>query len=188
MPKLSKLQLPRPLSILGIVAAGFTIAFSIQRLQFLDIENGFCPTAVPSECFWFARPGSLDKIAFQLHLATILPATILACIQFLSTGNWTKSYTKFHRASGYISIFLSLAGMATAGVVARKALGGAWQNQFGMGVLGVAFVFALQRAYVTIKDGRVELHRAWMLRAWIWVSLSRLCFRPVSFSSIYCFP
>ena len=62
--------------------------------------------------------------------------------------------------------------MSTAGVIilARNAVGGWIEVQTGVGVLSIAFVGSLALAWYNVKRLQIEQHRAWMLRAWFYVS------------------
>jgi uncharacterized membrane protein YozB (DUF420 family) len=42
--------------------------------------------------------------------------------------------------------------------------------QMGVGVLSIAFISSLALALYNIKRLQIEQHRAWMLRAWFYVS------------------
>lgn len=42
--------------------------------------------------------------------------------------------------------------------------------QMGVGVLSIAFISSLALALYNVKRLQIEQHRAWMLRAWFYVS------------------
>lgn len=55
-------------------------------------------------------------------------------------------------------------------MITRHAFGGTLATQYATGLLCIAFVGALVMAYINIKRLQIEQHRAWMLRAWFYVS------------------
>jgi uncharacterized membrane protein len=103
-----------------------------------------------------------------MHLATILPAALLTCAQFVPVIR--RTFVLFHRINGYVILVLSLVSTAGALMIARKSVGGRMDVQVGVGVLSIAFVASLSLALYNIKRLQIEQHRAWMLRAWFYVS------------------
>ncbi|KAI0020199.1 hypothetical protein F4780DRAFT_743296 [Xylariomycetidae sp. FL0641] len=157
--------------ILWFIFLGAFLGFILARLQFLDFYGVFCSAedsatnhAGPGECFYWLQPPY--TVGVILHLAGILPAGLLACIQFIPVVRHKARMV--HRVNGYIVITLSLIGTVGAFMILRRAFGGGYDTQTGGGALGIAFIFALSMAYVNIKRLQIEQHRAWMLRAWVW--------------------
>lgn len=186
--------------------AGALFGFALARLQFLDFNGIFCSRdgngTAPGECFFYQQDHY--KIGIRLHLATILPASLLAVLQYvipLQTQHITNYCIRFlpvirhrallfHRLNGYLIIVLvviSIAGMFTglvnecaylhlivgALMTARVAFGGGLDVQSGIGMLAIMVLVALAMSYVSIKRLRIDKHRAWMLRAWFYVSHPR---------------
>lgn len=152
---------------------GALVGFTLARLQYLDIDNVMCGSgfsgtnrAAPGECFYY-RYGS-DRVFMLLHLATILPASLLVILQF--TPAIRHKWILFHRLNGYLVILLSIVGTIAALLLARHAMGGTPALHAGVGVASVAFLFSLLMAYINIKRLQIEQHRAWMLRGWSAVS------------------
>jgi hypothetical protein len=58
-------------------------------------------------------------------------------------------------------------------MIARRAFGGGLEIQSWTGFLSIISVGALGMAYYNVKRLQIDQHRAWMLRAWFYVSLSR---------------
>jgi len=159
--------------VLWFIFGGALLGFALARLQYLNFYGTYCnpdrskPSgALPGECFYFLRP--FYTAAVILHLACILPAGMLTVLQFVPAIR--HKLMLFHRINGYIILLLSLGGVVGGLILARQTAGGAVDAQTSTGLLGVAFVIALVMAYVNIKRMRIDLHRAWMLRAWVWVS------------------
>jgi hypothetical protein len=55
-------------------------------------------------------------------------------------------------------------------MVARHAFGGSLATQAWVGYLSIISIIALLLAVYNIKRLQIDQHRAWMLRAWAWVS------------------
>lgn len=157
---------------LWFIFAGALFGFSLARIQYLDFYGKFCNTdgsasgAAPGECFYYLKQQRY-RIGIILHLAGILPAGLLACVQFVPVVR--HKFILFHRVNGYVVIVLSLIGIAGAYMIANMAFGGSLTVQTGIGFAGIAFVGSLVMAYINIKRLQIEQHRAWMLRAWFYV-------------------
>lgn len=158
--------------VLFFILVGAMTGFALARLQFLALDRSCDPdrtSDMPLGCYYYT-PGSVDKIGILLHLGTILPASLLACLQFIPVIR--RSFVLFHRINGYLVIILSLVSTAGAIMLARHSVGGRIEVQVGVGLLSIAFVVSLALAWYNIKRLQIEQHRAWMLRAWVYVSLS----------------
>ena len=51
----------------------------------------------------------------------------------------------------------------------RRSFGGTMTAQVSFGTLVVLSSFSIWRAWKAIRVGKVESHRAWMLRAWCYI-------------------
>jgi uncharacterized membrane protein len=118
------------------------------------------------------RPEELDRfdgryaanpVATLLHVLPGGVFLVLAPLQFSSRVR--NRHIRFHRWSGRV---LLLAGILTAlagfffGL--RMPYGGAGEAS-AIVLFGGLFVFAVGRAFVAIRSGRIALHREWMIRA-----------------------
>jgi hypothetical protein len=56
-------------------------------------------------------------------------------------------------------------------MIACIAFGGGLETQTGIGFLSIITLVSLAISYISIKRLRIDQHRAWMLRAWFYVSL-----------------
>ncbi|KAI0546534.1 hypothetical protein F4679DRAFT_598612 [Xylaria curta] len=157
---------------LWFIFLGAFLGFTISRLQFLDFYGVFCSAtaksttshAAPGECFYFLqKPYTIGII---LHLATILPAALLVCIQFIPVVR--RKASLLHRVNGHIIILLSVLSMAGVYIIAPRTFGGGFDAQGLLGALSVCFLWALLMSYISIKRRQIDQHRAWMLRAWFW--------------------
>ncbi|ORY62061.1 uncharacterized protein BCR38DRAFT_486337 [Pseudomassariella vexata] len=154
--------------ILWFIFLGAFLGFTLARLQYLDFYGNFCRPgnngAGPGECFYWLQ--GHYRVGMILHLGCILPAALLACIQFIPVVRYKAMIV--HRVNGHVVILLSLVATAGAFMVARRSYGGGIDIQVGVGLLGIGFLVALVIAYINIKRLQIEQHRAWMLRAWFW--------------------
>lgn len=151
--------------ILFFIFAGALIGFTLARFQYLNFDV-FCNGSAPGECF--AYQTGYRKAGLLLHLGAILPAGFLACFQFVPVIR--HKLLLAHRLNGYIILLLSLLGTIGALMIARGSFGGGLDIQAAVGLLSILFIGALVMAYVSIKKLRIDLHRAWMMRAWFYVS------------------
>ncbi|KAI1115914.1 hypothetical protein F5Y14DRAFT_107844 [Nemania sp. NC0429] len=156
--------------VLWLIFVGALFGFALSRLHYIDFWGVFCNPnrkrgtgAIPGECFYYTRPGRY-QIGIILHLATVLPASFLACFQFVPVIR--RKLMIFHRINGYIVNILSVAGTVGAIMIARRAAGGGFDTQAFVGVLATAFVGAIIMATINIKKLQIDQHRAWMIRAW----------------------
>jgi uncharacterized membrane protein len=105
-----------------------------------------------------------------LHLVTILPASVLAVLQFVPLLR--RSALPFHRINGYLVLLLSLLGVISGIFISRDAFGGTLELQSAMILSSAMFLICLGVAMYNIIRLRIEKHRAWMLRAWAVVCLT----------------
>ena len=156
--------------VLFFIFGGAFLGFTLARLQFLALDTTCISgkgSEKPLDCYYYTE-GSIDRIGIILHLATILPAALLTCLQFVPIIR--RTFVLFHRINGYLIITLSLVSTAGVLMLARNAVGGWMDVQMGVGVLSIAFISSLALALYNVKRLQIEQHRAWMLRAWFYVS------------------
>ncbi|KAK9422472.1 putative DUF2306 domain-containing protein [Seiridium unicorne] len=155
--------------VLWFIFLGALFGFTLARLEYLNIWGVFCGNrsggALPGECFYYTKPGRY-QIGIILHLGCILPAALLACLQFIPVVRHKAIIV--HRVNGWLVVLLSLIGTAGAFMIVRRSFGGGLDIQTGIGLIGVMFVVSLVLAVVNIKRLQIEQHRAWMLRAWFY--------------------
>jgi hypothetical protein len=104
----------------------------------------------------------------MLHLYTILPAAFLVVFQFTPVIRYKAMI--FHRLNGYAVIILSLLANAGALIVLPHAFGGDMTTRVWGGVTVISTTGSLAFAYFNIKVLQIDQHRAWMMRAWAYVS------------------
>jgi hypothetical protein len=159
--------------ILWLVFGISFLSFNAHHLNSLDFHGTFCPegrrgSAVPGECFSFRQPGRIQT-GLRLHLATIIPASILALIQFTPILRRGK-FVLLHRVNGYLIIGLSIVSMVASSMMADRAFGGGVELQCYFGLATVMFTGSMLLSLLKIWRLQIEQHRAWMLRAWFYVS------------------
>ncbi|KAH8149024.1 uncharacterized protein LAJ45_07000 [Morchella importuna] len=148
--------------ILWIFFGAVMLGFATARLGFLDLgPNGmFCRQAGPGECFWLGD--KLYKIGMYLHLACILPCSIIAVFQFLPKIRHQALIV--HRINGYLVLLLLIGGVTGALIITRHAFGGEVSTQVVSGTVSVVTLVSAFLAYYNIKRLQIDQHRKWMLR------------------------
>lgn len=147
---------------------GWMMLFSVTQMK-KYIDTPLCSDlekSIPGECYWFGR--GFDRLGMLIHLAAVLPAGFLACLQFIPPLQRRK-FVLFHRVNGYAVLVLSVVGSVGALIITKHAVGGDLVFQACMVLSVCMFLFASAKAYVSIKQGRIDEHREWMLRAWFYV-------------------
>jgi hypothetical protein len=122
--------------------------------------------ASPGECYYYLQDPY--KVGMMLHLYTILPAACLVVLQF--TPVIRHKAMLFHRLNGYAVIILSLIANAGALITLPHAFGGDLTTRVWGGVTVISTTGSLIFAYINIKVLQIDQHRAWMMRAWAYVS------------------
>ncbi|KOS36560.1 hypothetical protein ACN38_g12692 [Penicillium nordicum] len=158
--------------VLYFIFAGALLGFCLARLQFLAFNGIFCNlesttgSAAPGECYWYSMPRY--RIGIIIHLASILPAGLLAVFQFVPAIR--HRYLIYHRVAGYLIILLVFISIAGALMIADRSFGGHIATQTAVGALAIASTFGIINAYYNIKRLQIDQHRAWMLRVWFWMA------------------
>jgi hypothetical protein len=160
---------------LWFIFGGALFAFSLARLMYLNFSKNFCPSkplaggngAAPGECYYYLNFDRY-KIGIILHLAGILPAGILAVLQF--TPFIRYRWIMVHRVTGYLALLLYIVSLVGALMIARHAFGGGIDIQAWVGFVGIGVLVCFIISYYNIKRLQIEQHRAWMLRGWFYVS------------------
>jgi NADH:ubiquinone oxidoreductase subunit 6 (subunit J) len=164
---------------LWFIFGGALLGFTLARFTYLDFSKSFCPSggssgsngAAPGECYYYLNYDRY-KIGILLHLAGILPAAILAIVQF--TPFIRHRWIIVHRITGYAALLLYSISLAGALMIARHAFGGGLDIQVWVGFVGIGALLCFIISYINIKRLQIEQHRAWMLRGWFYVSVLML--------------
>ena len=147
----------------------------MAKFQYLNIWGVFCnpngnsgvTSASPGECYWYTNFPK-NKVGIILHLGAVLPAGFLAVFQFVPIIRY--KVILYHRIAGYVILLLVAVAHAGAIMIADHAFGGDVVTQVLVGMLVICTTIALVLAIVNIKRLQIDQHRAWMLRAWFWLS------------------
>ena len=150
--------------ILFFIFAGAMMGFCLARLEYLSINGIFKKGAAPGEWYYYSR--SFYKAGITLHLATIIPAGMLAVFQFVPAIR--HKVLILHRINGYLAILLLICGNVGALMIARYAFGGTMATQALIGTLSILTICSAFPAYYNIKRLQIDQHRAWMLRTWFY--------------------
>ncbi|KAI0456765.1 hypothetical protein F5B21DRAFT_502062 [Xylaria acuta] len=156
-----------------LLSSGSLVIFALVSLRLLLFGSVLCGPgpggALPGECFYFLR-SRVARLAITAHLWCVLPASILAAVQFVPAVH-RPPLLRIHRAIGYSSIALALAGSLSTLPIIRHTFGGDLAAQAATGLLLLLFVVAQVAGYVSIRRHDVYHHRHWMLRSWFYVCL-----------------
>jgi uncharacterized membrane protein len=150
------------------------IIVALARVMYLDFDGQYCPAvarnsfngAAPGECYYY-RNFLRYKAGILLHLAGILPASVIAVVQF--TPFIRKRWIMVHRICGYLAIVLYVISLVGVFMIARRALGGSIDVQAWCGFVGIGVLVCFVLSVYNIKKLQIEQHRAWMLRGWFYV-------------------
>lgn len=151
-----------------------SLAFTLGRLAYLDYFGVFCRKnylsrgghAAPGECYYFLNGGK-EQIGMMLHLYSIIPGCLLLFLQFIPIIR--QRLVLLHRINGYLVLLLMTVAVVGGFMSASGSFGGNPTFQTAVGVHGSLVVTGLTMAMINIKRLQIEQHRAWMLRAWVWV-------------------
>ncbi|KXH31589.1 hypothetical protein CNYM01_12122 [Colletotrichum nymphaeae SA-01] len=154
---------------LFVITAGGMMGFTLARMMYFNFNGVFCnpahdSRALPGECYYFQK--GTARIGIIMHLAGVIPAGFLACLQFVPVIR--RKAILFHRLNGYLIILLSIVGIIGVFLIARRTFGGGVSMQTVSGTASLMFLGALALAIYNIKKLQIEQHRAWMLRAWVY--------------------
>jgi hypothetical protein len=160
--------------VLWFIFTGAFFGFLLARFMYLDFSKNFCPSnptagngAAPGECYYYLNFDRY-KIGILLHLGGVLPAGLLAVLQF--TPFIRHRWIIVHRISGYFALLLYAISLIGALMIARRAFGGGLDVQVWVGFVGIGVMVCFIISYINIKRLQIEQHRAWMLRGWFYVS------------------
>ncbi|UNI21278.1 hypothetical protein JDV02_007280 [Purpureocillium takamizusanense] len=162
-----------------VIFSGTMLGFCLARFMYLNYDGIYCPrradvqdAAVAGEC-WTYDSKTYLLVGIKMHLYCILPASFLACFQFVPAIR--HRFILAHRLNGYLVLLLSVPGAVGCVMVSRHAFGGGVEIQVITGLMSIMFVGALGLALYNVKMLQLEQHRAWMLRAWFYAAAIITC-------------
>lgn len=161
--------------VLWSIFACTMLWFALSRSRYLNYYGVFCrhghlgagSHAAPGECYYFLNR-SREQIGMMTHLFAIIPCCFLLFFQFVPSIR--QKSAMLHRANGYIIILLMFIAMAGGLMASRRSFGGDPKFQAANVLLSSLVVVGLAQAVINVKRLQIDLHRAWMLRVWFWVS------------------
>lgn len=102
-------------------------------------------------------------VSTALHLSAGIVAIVLGAFQVNS--RLRARFLPMHRWSGRIYVVAVLVGGVAGLILASNSFGGL-VTHFGFGFMAVFWLSTTVIAYVSIRRGDVQAHRAWMLRSY----------------------
>ncbi|KAG9104538.1 hypothetical protein FRC07_009783, partial [Ceratobasidium sp. 392] len=150
-------------------------AVFIARLPFI-FPNGLENHLMPSEWFHFRIP--LNKAFLWTHLASVLPAGLLAVTQFVPRIR--QRAMGFHRNAGKIINILTFVSTLSAVGIARVSFGGDLSIQSGAYVLALMTLWSTVKSWLAIRRLEIDEHRKWIIRSWSY-QMSVITLRAISF-------
>ncbi|KAG8744039.1 hypothetical protein FRC10_010928 [Ceratobasidium sp. 414] len=133
----------------------------IARVSYI-FPGGFEANLTRGENYYFQIP--LKKALLWTHIASLLPAGLLAVTQFIPRIR--ARAINFHRTAGKIVIILTIISIITAWAVVPVSFGGDLAVQSGMYTLGTMILWSTMKAWAAIQRLQIDEHRAWVIRAW----------------------
>jgi len=167
-------MLVRILWLITLVLVLIGVAIVIRRTLLLFAP----PPAAPQ----FSQAAALDagfsrhRLLTMVHIIPGLLFMLLAPLQFVRTLRSRRP--RLHRWMGRVVIASGMIIGTTALVMSpQMAIGGANETAATM-FFAIIFLFALTKAFLSIRRGKVALHREWMIRAFA-IGLAVATIRPI---------
>lgn len=104
---------------------------------------------------------SLMPLPAAMHVLGGGTVLLLGSLQF--SRSLRRRYPALHRLAGRIYLIGIVIGGIGGLALAPRSSGGLTAH-FGFGILAVLWLFSGAQAFIAIKNGRIDSHRAWMLR------------------------
>jgi uncharacterized membrane protein len=139
----------------------------------------FAPSPAPSN---FPEAAALDagfaahRLVTMVHIIPGLLFVLLAPLQFVRTLR--TRHPRIHRWMGRVVLASGIVIGVTALVMSpQMAIGGASETA-ATTFFAIVFLFALVKAFLSIRKGNVALHREWMIRAFA-IAFAVATIRPI---------
>ena len=147
--------------------------WKLHKLQWLVLAMSVGVAAYALVAYSVVPLGNLVhpqmKLAFEAHRVAILTHIFCSALAML-LGPWQfvpglrASRPVLHRWSGRLYLLVGVVPGGIAGLYVSGFAFGGPVNQLGFAVLAVLWLASGAQAYRTIRAGRVNAHRQWMLR------------------------
>jgi uncharacterized membrane protein len=153
-------------ALLAFISLGYLFGFCLAKVQEFNVWGYWAKHNSPGETWAYTSKGMLYKVSITMHIVVVIPAGILAVLQFIPIIRYKA--LRFHRVNGYLVMILVLIFSVTGIIISKVAFGGDFATQIFSGIFGIAVVLSTTLAYINIKRLQIEQHRAWMMRAWVY--------------------
>ncbi|KAG9103834.1 hypothetical protein FRC06_007646 [Ceratobasidium sp. 370] len=137
------------------------IAVFVFRVPWL-FPNGLELGQSTGEYYHFRIP--FNTALLWTHLASVLPAGLLATIQFVPRIR-TRAMG-LHRNAGRVVNVLSFVSTITGFGMARVSFGGDLSIQSSVYCLGAMTLWSIIKSWTAIRRLQIDEHRMWVIRAW----------------------
>ena len=139
----------RPYNLpLYIIFAGALMGFTLSRFMNLNVD-GMLRTYSTVVGEWFEETKEPTHTVITIHLASILPAAFLVCLQL--TPVIRHECIMYYRIAGHVVLLLLLVSNVSAIVLAPAAYGGHLATRCGIGFLVILTTVGATLAYINIK-------------------------------------
>ena len=128
------------------------------------LDNRYEPTPLPPGVPNFPDEGFVNNPLLTLiHILPALLFILFGLLQFVKTIR-TK-HPKFHRLNGRVLLILG-AIIGISGIVMgfKMSISGVSETA-ATTFFGTLFLFSLTKAFISIRQRKIDLHREWMIRA-----------------------
>ncbi|MBI1769694.1 MAG: DUF2306 domain-containing protein [Bacteroidetes bacterium] len=160
------------LTLIGVVIVTRRTFFLIPVLQ-----NRYEPTPPPPGMPNFPEEGFVNNpVLTLLHILPALLFILFGLLQFVKTIR-TKN-PRFHRWNGRVLLSLG-AIIGVSGIVMgfKMPISGVSETA-ATTLFGTLFLFSLTKAFISIRQKKIELHREWMIRAFA-IGMAVTTTRPI---------
>jgi uncharacterized membrane protein len=155
--------------------SAIAVAVAARRMLHLLAPPSAAPSGLPEAA---ALDGSFahHPLLTMIHIVPGLLFVMLGPLQFVRTLRARRP--RLHRWMGRVVVASGMIIGATALVMSpQMAIGGANETAATM-LFAILFLFALCRAFLAIRQGKVAMHREWMIRAFA-IGLAVAFVRPI---------
>ena len=139
-----------------VVLAFFAIGVSGYAISYLFVEHGFLQSkgSITESELW--------QVFFHMHFMGGAVALLTGWIQFWR--NFRNKRMGLHRTLGKIYVVAVLFVGGLGGLAIAPVSNGGFPNQLGFGSMAVLWLLTTAMAYIRIRQGNFESHKAWMIR------------------------
>ncbi|GAB7331171.1 hypothetical protein MBLNU13_g02644t1 [Cladosporium sp. NU13] len=126
--------------------------FCLARTPYLAVDTYSRKKATLGEWFCFRQP--FYRAGIILHLAVVIPAGVLAAVQF--TPVLRRKVLVLYRINGYVLISLVTLAYISGLMVARRSFGGTVETQMFVGLLASATTVSMATTWTNINRLQIE--------------------------------